>query len=128
MAVKKKWWYLSGPITGYANHNEEEFATQAAFLRSKGYSILNPCAWPHLKTWAANLKRDIKRLMTCEGVFVLKGWQASRGAVLEIFVAIILGMPIRDAYTMKPVKVSTIKLFKAAFRSLVDPSQSFANV
>ncbi len=128
MTIAQELWYLSGPITGYPNHNTEEFATQARFLRQNGYRILNPCALAHLPSWTANLKRDIKRLMNCKGVFVLKGWQASRGAVLEVFVCIMLGMPIRDAYTMKPVKVSIIKTFKAAFRSLVDPSKSYANV
>lgn len=128
MELKKPLWYLSGPITGYANDNEEEFETQAAFLRQQGYRICNPCALPHLPSWAANLKRDIKRLMNCEGVFVLKGWEASKGAVLEVFLMIILGMPVRDAYTMKPVKASIVKTFKAAFRSLIDPSKSYANV
>jgi len=128
MEMKKELWYLSGPITGYANHNTEEFVDQTTFLRSKGYRILNPCALTHLPSWAANLKRDIKRLMNCRGIFVLKGWQASKGAVLEVFLAMILNMPVLDAYTLKPVKVSTVKVFKAAFKSLIDPSKSYANV
>ena len=128
MTIIKELWYLTGPITGYPNHNTEEFAIQAAFLRGHGYRILNPCALPHLPSWAANLKRDIKRLMNCKGVFVIKGWEASKGGVLEVFICIILGMPIRDAYTMKPVKMGVIRTFKAAFRSLIDPSKSFANV
>lgn len=128
MELKKLPWYLSGPITGYPNHNTEEFGTQATFLRHHGYRIINPCALPHLPSWKANLKRDIKRLMNCEGVFVLKGWQASKGAVLEVFLAIILGMPVLDAYTMTPIKVGIIKSFKTMFKSLIDPSKSFANV
>ena len=82
MTITKELWYLSGPITGYPDHNTEEFATQASFLRHNGYRIINPCALPHLPSWHANLKRDIKRLMNCKGVFVLKGWQASKGAVV----------------------------------------------
>lgn len=120
----KRPWYLSGPITDYPNHNEEEFATQASFLRSKGYSILNPCVWEHLPSWSECLRRDIKRLMGCQGVFVLKGWEASRGAVLEVFIAVVLGMPIRDAYTLKPIAASRTKLIMKAFRSLIVPSKS----
>jgi len=128
MEIKNELWYLSGPITGYPNHNTKEFATQATFLRNEGFRILNPCALTHLPSWAANLKRDIKRLMNCRGIFVLKGWQASKGAVLEVFLAMILNMPVLDAYTMNPVKVSTVKMFKAAFKSLIDPSKSFAKI
>jgi len=128
MELKNIPWYLSGPITGYPNHNTEEFTTQATFLRSNGKRIINPCALPHLPSWKANLKRDIKRLMNCEGIFVLKGWQASKGAVLEVFLAIILGMPVLDAYTMKPIKVGIITSFKTIFKSMIDPSKSFTNV
>lgn len=119
-------WYLSGPITNYPNHNEEEFQTQAASLRKQGFRILNPCSWAHLPTWAACLKRDIKRLMDCEGVFVLKGWEASRGAILEVFIAVVLGMPVRDAYTLKPIAASKTRLMLKLFRSMVDPSKSMA--
>ncbi len=125
---EKELWYLSGPITGYPDHNTEAFATQAIFLRQSGKRICNPCALPHLPSWQGNLKRDIKRLMNCKGVYVLKGWEASKGAVLEIFLAIILGMPVHDAYTMKPIKVGILKTFKTTFKSLIDPSKSFANV
>lgn len=123
MTIIKELWYLSGPITGYPNHNNEEFAIQAGFLRAHGYRIVNPCALPHLPSWHANLKRDIKRLMNCKGIFVLKGWQASKGAVLEVFICIILGMPVRDAYTLRPIKVGILKTFKTAFKNMIDLSK-----
>src|SRR5690606_12410261 len=42
--------------------------------------------------WAEFLKQDLQELITCDAVFLLKGWEKSRGATLEAFVAYVLGL------------------------------------
>lgn len=120
-------WYLSGPISGRENYNTAEFGKQEKQLRARGYKIVNPCRLPHLSTWAACLKRDIKRLVDCKGIFVLKEWQTSRGAVLEVFLATILEMPVKDSYTLKPISKSVVKLMVMLFGTLVLARKSTAN-
>jgi hypothetical protein len=45
-------------------------------------------------SWAACLKRDIKKLVDCDTIYLLRGWQNSKGARLERSVARRLGMHV----------------------------------
>lgn len=98
--------YLSGPMSGYPEHNAPQFATAAKKLRERGYEIVNPIefdAAPDL-AWSDYLRKDIRALMDCGGVITLPGWQESRGATLEVHIAHALGMavlPLSVAQTMR---------------------------
>jgi hypothetical protein len=93
--------YISGPITGYENHNARRFNLTAGHARNKGYSVVNPIeldkkikpddAW----RWEDYLKRDLGEMcMHCNCIVLLPNWEKSRGAVLEVFVAWILQLDI----------------------------------
>lgn len=99
--------YLSGPMTGIENYNLHHFSEIAGKLENAGYRVYNPGdnGADDNVAWEAYLKHDLQELCKCQGVAVLKGWQESRGARLEVFNALILGMPIFDAYTMEPINL-----------------------
>lgn len=87
--------YLSGPMTGYPDHNVLEFAYAAENLRYKGYGVVNPADFPRdLDSWEEYVKRDLRDMLTCQGVAVLDGWQESRGAALEVDLAHQLKLPV----------------------------------
>lgn len=88
--------YISGPMTGYVDHNFPAFHAAADHLRGKGYEVVNPAemddpsatheelaAIPHW--WY--LRRDIRALMDCDAIYLLPGWRWSKGANLEATVA-----------------------------------------
>lgn len=88
--------YVAGPMTGLPNLNFPAFHAAAAQLRAEGHQVVNPAeinADPAAE-WAACMRADIRELMTCDAVFLLPGWEKSRGATLEHHIAMALGMEI----------------------------------
>jgi hypothetical protein len=97
--------YLSGPMTGIEPREyRRRFREAEAILRRHGYGSINPCrVWPCRFPWlyrlmnallgkrltyATILAYDLILLMTrADGIAMLPGWRASRGANIENYVA-----------------------------------------
>lgn len=97
--------YISGPMTGIEPREyRRRFREAETILRRHGYGCINPCrVWPCRFPWlyrlmnallgkrlayAVILAYDIILLMTrADGIAMLPGWQASRGARIENYVA-----------------------------------------
>jgi hypothetical protein len=89
------------------------FHAEAARLRALGYDIVNPaeinggadelvaCAamtGQQMKAhWSKCMRNDIRELMTVDGIATLPGWEKSKGANLEVFIARELRMPVWNA-------------------------------
>ena len=89
--------YLSGPMTGYPDWNRAAFAQAAAALRAVGYRVWSP--GEHVvegQTWAEAMRGDCHALCVCDGVAFLKGWIGSRGAQIEVRLAMELELPVRS--------------------------------
>lgn len=95
--------YLAGPMTGKEQDNFPAFFEREEALTEIGYHVVNPATHGTGEAWDYYLRKDVKLLLECEGVAVLPGWQASKGASLEVHIAQTLGMPIIDAYTLATV-------------------------
>lgn len=85
-------------MTGYEAFNYPAFEEAATHLRALGYDVVSPHevndADDTDHSWDWFLRRDIAELVTAEAVVVLPGWEASKGANLETYIAAALGMPI----------------------------------
>ena len=97
--------YISGPMTGIEPREyRRRFREAEAILRRHGYGCINPCrVWPcrfpwlyrlmnallgRRLTYAVILAYDLILLMTrADGIAMLPGWQASRGAQIENYVS-----------------------------------------
>lgn len=89
--------YLSGPMTGIADHNFPAFNVGAARLCSQGLHVINPAegfGGVQSHSWETYIRRDIGYLLRVEEVRVLPGWEHSRGARLEVLVAQSIGIPV----------------------------------
>ena len=110
--------YLAGPMTGYPQFNLPAFEEAAKKLRAAGYDVLNPAELDdprireialasgdgsmtpiikHGVTWGDFLSRDVKVIADngLHAVIVLPGWEKSRGARLETFIAAMMcGLPV----------------------------------
>lgn len=111
--------YLSGPITGIENKNREEFQKYQNKLIDLGFEVINPHdlfndaeleridklvreeVITEKEAWSHFLKVDLTEMFKCNFVAVLKGWEKSEGANLEVYNARKLLMPIVDAETLK---------------------------
>ena len=90
--------YISGPITGMIEDNRPAFAAMAAQLRADGHTVINPHelfreVFRPL-TWEDYMRADLTALLTCTHLVLLPGWEQSRGARLEKYVAEHLGMSV----------------------------------
>ena len=89
--------YLAGPMSNLPEFNYPAFNAAAKQLRELGFTVENPAendGGSTGKPWAWYMRRAIKQLVTCDIVVLLPGWEESRGARLERFIAHELGMPV----------------------------------
>ena len=89
--------YLAGPMVGVPEHNFPLFNRVAAELRAAGHQVFNPAENDDggvRRPRAFYMRLDVPALLASEAVVVLSGWQRSRGANLEVWLALDLGMPI----------------------------------
>lgn len=92
----KKRIYISGPMTNVPNLNLLTFENMASHLRTLGFLPIIPHVngLPITSSYNAHLVRDIETLLSCDGVVLLQGWNKSRGALIEAFVADQMQIPL----------------------------------
>lgn len=88
--------YVAGPMTGLPGYNKPAFHTAAGSLRAAGYIVRNPADHqpPVLDTWEDWMRLAIAALLQSQAVATLPGWAESRGACLEVSIAMQLRMPV----------------------------------
>ena len=82
--------YLSGPMTGYQNHNFDAFNEKATGFRALGHTVLNPAEnfdgrqdLPR----AVYMRHDLQMLLRADHIYFLPGGAGSAGSILEAMVA-----------------------------------------
>ena len=101
--------YISGPMTGLPNLNMEAFNEAERKLRKAGWSdIRNPARlavneYENLPR-SLYLRSDLRQLLDCQAILLLRGWQRSKGARLEALIADEVG--IRRLYEIKKDKTN----------------------
>ncbi len=97
--------YIAGPMAGIPAFNYPAFNQWATTWRNINFHVENPAeigaafgtpeqinADPCLL--AAVMAADIKALKTCEAIFLLNGWENSRGAKMELAAALAEGFEV----------------------------------
>ena len=93
--------YISGPISHDPLH-EQAFGAAEEYLKFLGYQVINPIHIPEkefngpdkdIQRWHYYMRESIKLLMDCDQIYMLEGWEDSRGARLEQKIALELAMP-----------------------------------
>jgi len=127
-------YYLAGPMTGYKKFNFPLFTRVTTGLRAIGYDITSPVvtdepdmqeiAWKSpdgkhdekfKETWGEVLAKDVLLIADeMESIIVLPNWNKSKGARLEVFVAVLCGYPI---YTVNP---ETLNLRKISNKTIME--------
>lgn len=104
----KKQIYIAGPMTGLPDFNFEAFNKAAKKFRTKGYKVWNPAEKDEERTLDRKAREtgdtleavvqgfdfreaylwDLDKIVNGDGVYFLKGWEASLGARGEHAVAL----------------------------------------
>lgn len=74
--------YIAGKITGNPKY-KEQFSKAAKMLKSKGYTVINPCCLPEGLTWEQYMSICIPMVDVADKLYMLENWTDSRGAKLE---------------------------------------------
>lgn len=94
---KKMKVYIAGSIKNDPDY-KYKFDRAEWILRDKGYDVVNPAKNepPRGKEWTYRdyINAGLKQLMTCDTIYMIKGWEQSNGAGLEYAYAKITGMQI----------------------------------
>lgn len=86
--------YISGAVTSDPDFRKK-FDKAEKLLYTKGYIPVNPVKGEtEGEEWEYYLRKDLKKLLDCNGIYILSDWNKSRGAQLEIHVALELGLEV----------------------------------
>jgi len=125
--------YVSGPINGYQNGNLSAFRAAARYVESAGHEAIVPhdcpphehedaCPRGYAKPFASDypqhdstacfIRGDLRELLTCDGIYLLRNWERSVGARAKFEVAALSGLEIyyQHGFASLPVMTATVAL------------------
>jgi hypothetical protein len=82
--------YISGKISGTnLTETRARFAAVAKAAKRLGYEPVNPLenGLTEHDSWEAHMLKDIADLLQCKAIYMLQGWQESKGARIEYCIA-----------------------------------------
>ena len=86
--------YISGKISGLPKEIYIQLFEQAKKeVIDAGFEPVSPIEIDHngAVSWEDFMRNDIKQLMDCQAIYVLRNWRDSHGAKVEVELANILG-------------------------------------
>ena len=77
--------YIAGKVTGNPKY-KEEFAEEERRIKALGHEVINPVKieYPSTATHETIMEVCYKMLDMADGIYLMKGWAASAGAVKEL--------------------------------------------
>jgi hypothetical protein len=89
--------YLSGRVTGNENY-KEDFACAEHFLKQTGYIVINPAELDEIAeglTYEQYMQICYRLVDVADIIFMVSGWQKSKGANAELSYAKSLGKEVK---------------------------------
>jgi hypothetical protein len=89
--------YIAGKIGDLPlNEFTSNFHIGKAEVVEMGFTPVAPTDLPHIhdQTWASYMKEDLTEMMKCEALYALRNWRHSPGAIVEVELAMKLGLTI----------------------------------
>tara|TARA_Y100001937_G_scaffold117139_1_gene170031 strand:- start:7934 stop:8281 length:348 start_codon:yes stop_codon:yes gene_type:complete len=94
MELMAKKIYIAGPMSGITNLNWDRFDRIDKQLAEEGWQVVNPAALDReagvdpnrelgLYDYTECALRDVEALLECDAIYLMDGWQKSRGASWE---------------------------------------------
>ncbi|NNV54559.1 DUF4406 domain-containing protein [Limnovirga soli] len=96
----KKRMYIAGKVTGLPYEEVyRKFNHAANYLTTLGFTAINPIKHvPEDTPWQEAMRTCIRQLATCDGIYLLRDYHQSKGALLEHHIACAMGLTIIHEY------------------------------
>lgn len=91
--------YIAGPMSGVPRFNYPAFFAAASALGTAGYTPINPArneGREDCVRWIDFMRAALRDVADADGIALLPGWEASRGASIERDLGHSLGLPVRS--------------------------------
>lgn len=100
--------YIAGKITGMEKEAKAIFDEVENQLKAIGYETVNPMKLPHQhdKSWASYMRECLLALKECDEIYMIKNWNNSKGAKVELLTAIKNKLKIRFSGDFKNVQLN----------------------
>ena len=85
--------YLSGPITGVPDY-QDKFGRAACGLEIQGHTVIDPSVETEGLTPWDYILISVARMRATDAIFMLPGWERSKGAQIERAIAEYVGMEV----------------------------------
>lgn len=89
--------FISGAITGVDNYMDSFMAAEQK-LTAEGYTVINPAKvlenMPDDTSWSEYMVLTLMMLAMADSIYMLKGWERSKGARIEHLEAVKSNMNI----------------------------------
>ena len=95
--MTKKRIYISGPISGHEIARRLlAFKTAKLRLEARGFEVFNPMenGLPAEASTHEHMKVDIRHLLSCDAIYMLRRWTHSKGCKVEFDVATAIGLDV----------------------------------
>ena len=86
--------FLSGAISSRLDTYRDAFNEVEEVLKDLGFTCYNPTIIPSDTEWSVAMEQTLKVLQYVNCVFVLQGWEQSKGTKIEISKARTLNIPV----------------------------------
>jgi len=107
--------YIAGPMRGYPQDNHAEFDRIEKLWKDAGHNPVSPAYMARAlgkerkegefdstpKSMREVMIIDTVVICGCDGIALMKGWQKSKGATMELALAHSIGISVYDAETMQ---------------------------
>lgn len=87
--------YLSGPITGVQDY-KIQFGPVALHAESDGHTVISPSVEAEGLTPRDYMRISVARLEAADEIWLLPGWENSKGAQIERLYAEYIGLTVRE--------------------------------
>lgn len=90
-----KRYYIAGRMANEPGYVQKFLAAQDE-VRLLGHEPIDPCTIHDgcCQSWSEFMHHDLRTMLDCDGIYALRDWRGSKGATIEIQLALRLGKEV----------------------------------